>query len=353
VRVTVVTLIPSPYQVELFNAVHAAGELGLQVVYLHTASPGPISGQWHGGGIDHPHVLLDRDGAGLAEAAIDRADLVVFNFYRHAAPLRWMGRRTRSGAPWCFWGERPGATRWAPIGNAYRYFRLAGLRRSRAAIWGIGQLAVDRYRASFGPTRKYFNVPYFSDLSRFATGRVRRDGERARKFLFSGALIRRKGVDLLAEAFVQLRRELPAASLTLVGSGQLEASMKAMLPAHAARFTGFQSWEALPKLYAEADVLVAPSRHDGWAMVVPEALAAGLPVISTTHTGAARELIRHGENGWLVDPLDAASLTAALQSASRVDLATASRAATGSVARHQLADGVERFTTAALGSVTA
>ncbi|MGH8131331.1 MAG: glycosyltransferase [Steroidobacteraceae bacterium] len=353
-RVAVVTYLPSPYQVELFNAVHRARDLELQVIYLKSASRGPIARHWQADHLEHPHVMLDREGAASAHGWLERADLVVFNYYRDRAALQWMQRREKAGASWCFWGERPGATRWAPVGDAYRYFRLATLRRSRAAIWGIGQLAVDRYRAAFGARRKYFNVPYFSDLWRFAAAAVPRSaGARARKFLFSGALIRRKGVDLLVDAFARVRREVPDASLTFVGTGELERGLKARLARHGARFAGFQPWDALPGLYGGADVLVAPSRHDGWAMVVPEALASGLPVISTARTGAAREFIEPGRNGWIVEPPSAAALGSAMLEASRADLGTLARAARASVAHHQLADGVARFTAAAGGSVAA
>jgi glycosyltransferase involved in cell wall biosynthesis len=354
VRIVVVTLIPSPYQVELFNAVQASRDIELEVIYLRRAAEGPISRHWQGVHIDHPHLVLERAGVTACAEAIDRAELVVFNWYRHAAVQDWMRVRDRAGRPWCFWGERPGATRWAPVGDAYRYFRLATLRKSRAAIWGIGQLAVERYRAAFGTKRKYFNVPYFSDLARFEAAAAKRvAGQRARRFLFSGALIRRKGVDLLADAYIRLRRELPDASLTLVGSGELERALRAKLRREDARFAGFQPWSALPALYGQADVLVAPSRHDGWAMVVPEALAAGVPVISTPHTGAARELVRHGANGWMVDPLSAPSLCGAMLEAAGTELAAAARAARQSVAHHALADGVARFTAAARGSVSA
>jgi glycosyltransferase involved in cell wall biosynthesis len=353
-RVAVVTFLPSPYQVELFNATHAARQLELQVIYLQSAAQGPISRHWKTDAPQHPHVMLDGRATADAESVIDGADLVVFNYYRHGAAMAWMQRRARSGAPWCFWGERPGATRWAPVGNAYRYFRLAALRKCRAAIWGIGQHAVDRYRAAFGAQRKYFNVPYFSDLARFASvGPHRRAGDAARRFLFSGALIKRKGVDVLVDAFKRLRREVADVSLTLVGAGELERPLRTRLERDGATFLGFQPWAALPSIYGQADVLVAPSRHDGWAMVVPEALAAGLPVISTAHTGAASEFIQQGTNGWIADPLNPSSLHSAMLDASRADLATASRAARESVARHRLADGVERFTAAARGSVAA
>ena len=74
----------------------------------------------------------------------------------------------KNGVKWCFWGERLGATRMALLGSFYRRLKLAPLRESRVAIWGIGQWAVEQYRAEFGEERTYLNVPYFSDLQRFA-----------------------------------------------------------------------------------------------------------------------------------------------------------------------------------------
>src|SRR5207247_1853601 len=127
----------------------------------------------------------------------------------------------------------------------------------------------------------YFNVPYFSDLKRFAAAcQDRPPGVQSCRFLFSGSLITRKGVDLLAQAFATVASEFPTVSLTVVGAGPLENEMRSRLEDLGKRvtFAGFQSWEKLPQYYAEADVLVAPSRHDGWALVVPEALASGLPV---------------------------------------------------------------------------
>ena len=79
-------------------------------------------------------------------------------------------------------------------------------------------------------------------------------------------------------------------------------------------FHGKKQWHQLAEVYANADFLCAPSRYDGWGMIVPEALAAGMPVISSDRTGAARELI-DPSNGWLVQAGDADELCAAMKSA--------------------------------------
>ena len=112
-------------------------------------------------------------------------DLLVANFYHHTLAAKLIQLRVQTGKPWCFWGERPGYTRWARLGPWYRRVTLAALHRSRAPIWGIGHWAVDRYPAEFGAARAYFNVPYFSDLGRFMVAAAKRaTSDRSRRFLF-------------------------------------------------------------------------------------------------------------------------------------------------------------------------
>lgn len=358
-RVTVVTYLPSPYQVELFDAVACAGSLELEVVYLHWTSGTPIARHWTSGVPQHRHIKLD-EGSGAharAQEAVETADLVVFNYYQHPAIPAWMTYCERRGTPWCFWGERTGYTRLALLGRAYRHFKLAALRKSRAAIWGIGQLAVEQYRAVYGSERAYFNIPYFSDLRRFSdTAATERRDHAATRFLFSGALIARKGVDLLARAFQKVQKEMSDVHLSVLGAGEMQHSLQARLASCGDRvtFLGFQPWEDLPLYYAKADVLVAPSRRDGWALVIPEAMAAGLPVISTWTTGAAHEFIRNGHNGWVINPNDVIHLAEAMRQAARLskeELQKFGAAAQAAVAHHQLGDGVRRFTDAVRGSV--
>ena len=89
-------------------------------------------------------------------------------------------------------------------------------------------------------------------------------------------------------------------------------------------------------------------------MLFRSGLACGAPVIGTTRTGAAREFIRTGENGWLVEAGNFAALLAAMREAARLPatkLAHMAAAAQASVARHTLADGAQRFVEAAAGSL--
>ena len=110
-------------------------------------------------------------------------------------------------------------------------------------------------------------------------------------------------------------------SINLLGAGPLERAIKAQYwPLNSkVRLHGFKQWSELASVYAQADVLCAPSRYDGWGLVVVEGLAAGMPVISTDRTGAARELIDPG-NGWVVPAGDDEALYLAMRSAATLGI---------------------------------
>jgi glycosyltransferase involved in cell wall biosynthesis len=353
-RVTVITHSPSPYQVELFDEVAGQGGIDLTVVYLHDRDP---QREWGGRAIAHHHMYFTRQETRAASLLplLDGADLVVVNYYKHPLAGTAIRRRVSSGKAVTFWGERPLPQALPWLARLARRWRLRALHQIHAPIWGIGSMAVEAYRQEFGTGHCYVNLPYFSDLQRFAEATGNTDGNGC-VFLYSGSLSHRKGVDLLARAFATLAGEVPGARLRIVGSGPLEGLMKQQLAACLDRveFTGFRDWNDLPAEYGRAHVLCAPSRHDGWGLVVPEGLAAGLPVISTTQTGAAVEFITEGVNGWLVQPslqedlIRSMKTAAAMSIAERQKMAQSARA---SVAEHTLKRGGERFTQAALAAM--
>jgi glycosyltransferase involved in cell wall biosynthesis len=237
------------------------------------------------------------------------------------------------------------------IGRLYRRVALRWLHRAPASIWGIGQTAVTSYQLEFGRHRRYQNIPYFSNLHRFAVASGKPTSNDGTTILFSGSFIHRKGVDLLARAFLRTAEEHPHIRLKLLGDGPLLPWLRTQLAPVAAKveYLGFKDWSELPAVYATADVLCAPSRHDGWGLIVPEGLAAGLPVISTTQTGAAVEFIKTDWNGWLIPPDDEESLFRALCRAAELrsrDKATMARRARDTVAGHQLENGAGRFVVA-------
>ena len=204
-----------------------------------------------------------------------------------------------------------------------------------------------RASAEFGASRRYLNLPYFSDLARFKNGHSPSFSGDVR-FLFSGSLSQRKGIDLLSRAFATLAPEYPRSRLMIMGTGRLEAKSRATLASCATQvdWIGFKDWGELPAVYASANVLCAPSRHDGWGLVVAEGLAAGLPVIATNRTGAALDLIEPGVNGWRVPADNEQALLEGMRVAASLrpdEWLEMSRQARASVTEHSLANGARRF----------
>ena len=343
-RVVVVTMIASPYQVELFDALEAAARLDFSAIYTQRDMGGR---RWRTPQPRHRHGFADTpDGRADARREVAAADLVVFSGYLGAAFASLIRRRARAGGATAFWGERPGFHLPGFIGRIGRAIAQRRLRACSAAVWGIGEWAVEGYRREFGD-RLFLNVPYFRDLSRYLA--IPRDATREgpTRFLFSGELSRRKGVDRLAEAFLELSRAGVEARLSLLGDGEWRADLQRRLAPLGDRvaFLGFRQWSELPDLYASHDALCAPSRHDGWGLIVPEGLAAGMPVIATSAMGAARDLVDVA-NGWICPPDDSAALAEAMAACAALDgparraMIVAGREA---ARRVDLPAGVERF----------
>ena len=133
-------------------------------------------------------------------------------------------------------------------------------------------------------------------------------------FLFVGRLVSLKGVDVLLRAFASL--QLPDARLQLVGDGPEEASLHSLADqigiAESVEWLGSKRSTEIPGLMTKAEVVVLPSRKDGWGAVVNESLMAGTPVICSTACGAA-ELIRQPWLGTVFPAGDVQALAAALR----------------------------------------
>ncbi len=132
------------------------------------------------------------------------------------------------------------------------------------------------------------------------------DGKRV--VLFVGHLIPRKGALLLARAFLRLKRS--DAVLVMLGSGTDERRIKKLaMEQHNILLPGFVEGSTKSQWYAAADLFVLPSIVEPWGRVVGEAMAAGLPIITTNAVGAS-ELV--DGNGELVPPGDENALALAL-----------------------------------------
>jgi glycosyltransferase involved in cell wall biosynthesis len=115
--------------------------------------------------------------------------------------------------------------------------------------------------------------------------------------LYAGRLTREKGVDLLADAFLEAHRLRPALQLVIAGGGPEEGAMRERL-GDAVTFLGWLEGDALAAAYASADLFLFCSRTDTYGQVLLEAQASGLPVVAVAAGGPA-ELVAHGRSGLL------------------------------------------------------
>jgi len=129
------------------------------------------------------------------------------------------------------------------------------------------------------------------------------------RFLWAGSFAIHKGAHHLLKAWRMLHATKDA-ELDVFGTWKLPDRLRNGLPS-SIHFHGAISQAELFRRYGEADVLVFPTLCDGFGMVVTEAFAHGLPVITTDRAGAA-DLVRHGENGLIVRGGDVEQLAATM-----------------------------------------
>ena len=118
--------------------------------------------------------------------------------------------------------------------------------------------------------------------------------------LYAGRLSKEKGVDLLADAFLEAHRRDPRLHLVLAGGGPEEGLLRERL-GERATFLGWLEGDALARAYASADAFLFASSTETFGQVVLEAQASGLPVVAVDRGGPS-SLIQHGETGLLAEP---------------------------------------------------
>jgi len=335
-RVVIVTEIIAPYRTPVFNALAAHPDVDLHVLFL--AETDPSTRQWQVAKEEIafsyevlPHWrrrvlgynwLINRG----IEAALERArpEVIVCGGYNYVAS--WQVRRWGRGRkiPVLLWSESNQQDRrraWPHVEFVKRRF-LSGC--SAFIVPGKSAAA---YLQSFGISAKnIFTAPNAVDNDFFAreAAGARAQAPAARRsldlpkryFLFAGRLIASKGVFNLLKAYACLAPALRhQVGLVFVGDGADEAALKeraAAIRPGTIRFAGFAQREKLAVYYALTEALVFPTQTDPWGLVVNEAMACALPVITTVAAGCAADLVTDGWNGAVVPAGDEDRLAAAM-----------------------------------------
>lgn len=168
----------------------------------------------------------------------------------------------------------------------------------------LSQKAAETFLVQGVPEEKLFRFSRGVDPVRFSPAEIKPEKLR---FIFVGALIKRKGVHILLEAWKKLA--LPHAELVLVGTlhSEIEPYLQEF-KTDSVRLAGFAG--KVEEIYRSAHVHVFPSECEGSAKVTYEAAACGLAQITTRESG---DVVLDGINGLIVPPNDVDALTAAIQ----------------------------------------
>jgi glycosyltransferase involved in cell wall biosynthesis len=182
------------------------------------------------------------------------------------------------------------------------------------------------------PQSRIARIPNAIDLKRFTPA-----GNAERRLLqqrlgfpanrtvlvYAGRLSRAKGVMMLMEALRKLRARYPEIFLVLVGSGKdswddCEPAVIAYMQLHGLSddvVLAGQS-DVVDEYMRAADLFISPSDYEGFGLTIVEALACGLPIVSTD-VGVASEIVRNDWNGFLCPPKHPEALSAAIELALR------------------------------------
>ncbi|MEX2093803.1 MAG: glycosyltransferase family 4 protein [Pirellulales bacterium] len=251
---------------------------------------------------------------------------VIMNGYHYVSYLRVINYCHRAGIP--LFGRNDS--------NIRCERRLSGWKRwlkarvyswwipRTAGIMSMGQFG-DEFFLQYGADRsRMYRVPCLPDLDLFARGQPEHLGGFRRKYglrqdrrylLYSGRLAPQKRVDLLVDAFAAVADARPEWDLIVVGDGLCGDDLRRRVPERLRSrviWTGFQELEGCVAAYHAADVFVLPSDREPWAVVVQEAMAAGLPVVSSDVVGAARDLVEDRVSGRIFPVGNGAALEQAI-----------------------------------------
>jgi glycosyltransferase involved in cell wall biosynthesis len=320
--------IPAPYMVERFDAVVERGNVDLEV-WFSTRTESDRSWQVAEASWRFPYRYLPaipgRRATTIPLPVLRSRPDVLVSLY--ASPSFLLGSTVARlrGIRTAYWVEvTSDATitrrRWK------EHLKSELLPRADGILTAGRDGAAFAMRYGVSPDR-IFTVPHVIDFDRYAQGSARarasratvrsRLGLRGVAFAYVGRLARGKGLDQLLDAFGTLKREnTHDVSLLLVGDGIDEARLRKRCADEGLEdvvFAGFHDGEALPRLYASADVFVFPTLGETFGMVVLEAMACGLPVISTSGAGEIADRIDEGVNGFVVPPADAEALRARME----------------------------------------
>jgi len=240
--------------------------------------------------------LCSRHGIDLITSQSPFSDGLVASLLQSRCKAKWLAQLHMSSLDNPFWLAESRANRLrAWLGKSMlRHADAVRVVSESAAVWLQQSLGIARERV--------FVIPVGTALVTEPVS-VAKEHTAGQNILFVGRLRVEKGVSTLLRAFQRVKEQRHDATLVIVGDGPERRNLEELALTLGLResvcFVGMVPYEQLPEFYTKADVVVLPSLHESYGRVIVEAMSLGRPVVATDTEGA-RDLIRHGETGFIV-----------------------------------------------------
>jgi glycosyltransferase involved in cell wall biosynthesis len=297
-RVTVVSPEPTPYRAPLFDRI--AGHVELTVIYAATT----VAGRSWSVELNHPHVFLRGRSVPGARRMLRHDYPVTPGIWRALAATRpdvvvvsgWSTFASQATVVWC----RTKGTPYVLQVESHDLDPRPSWRRAvkdtvatRVILGARSVLAVGSAARESALERGAREVRIFANTID-VEGWIRR----------ADALTPTPHDDVLV---LSVGRDVPDKGFDVLRRAAAEAGVRLEV------VTGGLAEDELAQRYVDADVFALLSRHEPWGVVVNEAAASALPLVLSDRVGAAYDLLRDGENGFLVPAEDAHTAASALR----------------------------------------
>lgn len=315
-NIGLVTNIPSPYRIPLFNAIAGRDAVDLTVYFMDVTEKNRSWAvdpeQW-----EFEYIFLD--GSTWYSNVLDRSvavnwgvvphfreashDVIVVGGYNHTTCWVTLAYSKLSGTPVVPWnGTWSGSIR---LDNLLVNTLRQTFARSGQAWIAYGSRAAAALSSWGADEKRIFEATNTVDVARFAEQSKqvsRQDGGNGFELLYCGQLIERKNVGTVISALSTISAD--DVSLRVIGGGPEEKTLRHQADEADVQvtFEGFTPRNELYQYYTHADALVLPSTEEVWGLAVNEALACGTPTLVSNMCGCAPDLIREGFNGSTFNP---------------------------------------------------
>lgn len=324
-KVLFITNIPSPYRVDFFNEL---GKLCDLTVLFERSSSSERDNSWKNYNTEHFHpVFMKGINHGVANAfcpsvlrhikkgLYDRVIVTNFTSPTGMLAITWLRMKRIP-----YWLESDGG--FPKSGVGFREKIKRHFIKGAAGYFSTAQIHDAYYRQYGAEADRIFRYPFTSlfekdilekpvTLEEKMALREKLGITEKRVLLSVGQFIHRKGFDILFDALTKLPKNV---GCYIVGGEPTQAYLEQVqqLGLSSVHFVGFRSKQALEEYYKAADMFVLPTREDIWGLVINEAMAKGLPLVTTDRCVAGTELITEPVLGRVVPSEDPESLAVAI-----------------------------------------